>query len=90
MASVVSRTRDILDTTCIFVQMEKTLHLSYLCPISSTTPYSLNWEFVNSQNKVRNVLELNMSRVFGGKEWLMYKAKEEKSIKMVVLTNERL
>ena len=34
------------------------------------TPYSLNWEFVNSQNKVSDVFDLNMSRICGGKEWI--------------------
>ena len=37
------------------------------------TPYSLNWEFVDSQNKIRNVFELNMDIACGGKEWLFYK-----------------
>ena len=35
------------------------------------TPYSLNWEFVNSQNKVSDVFDLNMSRICGGKEWIL-------------------
>ena len=34
------------------------------------TPYSLNWEFVNSQNKVSDVFDLNMRRICGGKEWI--------------------
>ena len=35
------------------------------------TPYSLNWEFVNSQNKVSDLFDLNMSRICGGKEWIL-------------------
>ena len=57
---------------------------------SIITPYSLNWEFVNSQNKVSDVFDLNMSRVCGGKEWIVQKAKKSKSIKMIVLANGRL
>ena len=57
---------------------------------SNITSYSLNWEFVNSQNKVRDIFKLNMSRICGAKEWLFYKAEEAKSIKMIVLANGRL
>ena len=32
-------------------------------PFGPITPYSLNWEFVNSQNKVSDVFNLNMSRI---------------------------
>ena len=39
-------------------------------PIKHMTPYSLNWEFVNSQNKVSDVFNLNMRRICGGKEWI--------------------
>ena len=39
-------------------------------PLLRPTPYSLNWEFVNSQNKVSDVFDLNMSRICGGKEWI--------------------
>ena len=56
----------------------------------SITLYSLNWEFVNSQNKNRDVFELNRSRVCGAKGWFFYKDEEPKSIKMVVLANGTL
>ena len=58
--------------------------------LEARTPYSLNWEFVNSQNKVSDVFDLNMSRICGGKEWILQKAKTSKSIKMIVLANGTL
>ena len=61
-----------------------------LLNVLAITSYSLNWEFVNCQNKDRDVFELNMSRVCRAKEWFFYKEEEPKSIKMVVLANGRL
>ena len=37
------------------------------------TPYSLTWEFAYSQNKVRNIFELNMNTICGAIEWSFYK-----------------
>ena len=76
--------------SCFSSMIEGVVHNEKLTNHHETS-YSLNWEFVNSQNKNRDVFELNMSRVCGAKEWFFYKEEEEpKSIKMVVLANGRL
>ena len=52
------------------VPLVPALHPVGLKGISAQTPYSLNWEFVNSQNKVSDVFDLNMRRICGGNEWI--------------------